>query len=136
MNKELAKTLTTALVQFIDNERPKGTMCCSNIECAYLESAFLAENFIYIEDFIQKKLLRLTEFEQEMSDIVEYCKEHGEHVAFDYAKRHAKTLLALAKKELLKDGWHKVFSEEVKTACTNKCTSSSDFEKFLDSSNN
>ena len=42
----------------------------------------------------------LTEFEQEISDIVEYCKEHGEHVAFDYAKRHAKTLLALAKKEL------------------------------------
>ena len=45
----------------------------------------------------------LTEFEQEVSDIVEYCKEHGEHVAFDYAKRHAKTLLALAKKELLSE---------------------------------
>lgn len=42
----------------------------------------------------------LTEFEKEVSDMVEYCKEHGEYVAFDYAKRHAKTLLALAKKQL------------------------------------
>lgn len=41
----------------------------------------------------------LTEFEQEVSDIVEYCKEHGENVAFDYAKRHAKTLLTLAREQ-------------------------------------
>jgi predicted transcriptional regulator len=103
MNHELAKTLTTAIVQFIDRERPEGTMCCSNTECDALERAFIADNFISVESFIQKKLSRLTEFEQEVSDIVEYCKEHGENVAFDYAKRHAKTLLSLAKKELLKD---------------------------------
>lgn len=103
MNYELAKTLTTALVQFIDRDIPEGTMCCSNTECETLEKAFKADLFFYVEAFIQKKLLRLTEFEQEVSDIVEYCKEHGENVAFDYAKRHAKTLLALAKKELLKD---------------------------------
>lgn len=42
----------------------------------------------------------LTEFEQEVSDIVEYCKENGEHVAKGYAKRHAKTLLSFAEKEL------------------------------------
>lgn len=101
MNKELAKTLTTALVQFIDRERPEGTMCCSNIECESIEQMLEGEHFDIVEAFIQKKLLRLTEFEQEVSDVVEYCKEHGENVAFDYAKRHAKTLLALAKKELL-----------------------------------
>ena len=100
MNHELAKTLTTGLVQFIDKERPEGTMCCSNTECDALERAFMAEDFSYVEALVQKKLSRLTEFEQEVSDIVEYCKEHGESVAFDYAKRHAKTLLALAKKEL------------------------------------
>lgn len=100
MNKELAKTLTTALVRFIDKQRPEGSMCCSNAECEAIEQAFIADNFFYVETLIKKKLSRLTEFEQEVSDIVEYCKEHGEHVAFDYAKRHAKTLLALAKKEL------------------------------------
>ena len=101
MNKELAKTLTTSLVQFIDKERPEGTMCCSNAECESIEKMFEGDKFDIIEAFIQKKLSRLTEFEQEVSDIVEYCKEHGEHVALDYAKRHARTLLALAKKELL-----------------------------------
>lgn len=103
MNKELAKTLTTALVQFIDRDIPEGTMCCSDTECDALEHAFMAEDFFYVESLVQKKLSRLTEFEQEVSDIVEYCKEHGENVAFDYAKRHAKTLIAIAKKELLKD---------------------------------
>ena len=101
MNHELAKTLTTALVQFIDRERPEGTMCCSNIECESIEQMLEGEHFDIVEAFIQKKLSRLTEFEEEVSDIVEYCKEHGENVAFDYAKRHAKTLLALAKKQLL-----------------------------------
>lgn len=101
MDKELAKKLTAALAQFIDRESPEGTMCCSNTDCVKLEHAFIADNFIFVESFIQKKLSRLTEFEQEVSDIVEYCKEHGENVAFDYAKRHAKTLLAIAKKELL-----------------------------------
>lgn len=101
MNHELAKTLTTALVQFIDRERPEGTMCCSNTECKSIESSFKLGDFPSIEQFVQKKLLRLTEFEQEVSDIVEYCKEHGKNVAFDYAKRHANTLLSLARRELL-----------------------------------
>ena len=105
MNKSLAKTLTTALVQFIDRERPVGSMCCSNAECESIEEMFEGECFDIIEAFIQKKLSRLTDFEQEVSDIVEYCKEHGEHVAFDYAKRHTKTLLALAREQLIKDGY-------------------------------
>lgn len=103
MNHELAKTLATALVQFIDQQRPEGTMCCSSAECERIESSFKLGDFPSIEQFVQKKLSRLTEFEQEVSDIVEYCKEHGKNVAFDYAKRHAKTLLDFAKKELLKD---------------------------------
>ena len=99
MNKELAKTLTTALVQFIDKERPEGTMCCSNAECERLEKAFEANNLDFVEGFMEKKLSRLTEFEQEVSDMVEYCKENGEHVALDYAKRRAKTLLAIAREQ-------------------------------------
>ena len=101
MDKELAKTLTTALVQFIDRERPEGTMCCSNTDCENIRGAFEEGEYEVVESFIQHKLSRLTEFEQEVSDIVEYCKEHGDAVAFDYAKRHSKSLLALAKKELL-----------------------------------
>ena len=100
MNHELAKTLTTALVQFIDRERPEGTMDCSSAECEKIEKAFEGGTYDVVEKLIKKKLLDMTEFELEVSDIVEYCKEHGENVAFDYAKRHAKTLLALAKKEL------------------------------------
>ena len=42
----------------------------------------------------------LTDFEQEVSDIVEYCKKNGENVVKGYAKRHAKTLLYFAEKEL------------------------------------
>lgn len=101
MTKELAKTLTTALVQFIDRERPEGTMDCSSAECEKIEKAFEGGTYDVVEKLIQRKLTGLTEFELEVSDIVEYCKEHGENVAFDYAKRHAKTLLALAKKQLL-----------------------------------
>lgn len=100
MDHELAKTLTTALVQFIDRERPEGTMCCSNTDCENIRGAFEEGEYEVVESFIQHKLSRLTEFEQEVSDIVDYCKEHGDAVAFDYAKRHAKTLLELAKKEL------------------------------------
>ena len=63
MNKELAKVLTTALVQFIDRERPEGTMDCSNGECVSLEKAFTEENFDSVETLIKKKLSRLTEFQ-------------------------------------------------------------------------
>lgn len=101
MNHELAKVLTTALVQFIDSKRPEGTICCSSYECEKIEKAFEEDTYDVVENLIKRKISGLTEFEQEVSDIVEYCKEHGENVAFDYAKRHAKSLLALAKKELL-----------------------------------
>lgn len=111
MTKELAKTLTTALVQWIDRERPEGTVCCSSYECEKLEKAFEGGCYDVVEKLIKRKLLDMTEFEQEVSDIVEYCKEHGENVAFDYAKRHAKTLLALAKKELLKE-WNENMKDE------------------------
>lgn len=63
MNHELAKTLTTALVQFIDRERPEGTMDCSNGECVSLEKAFTEENFDSVKTLIKKKLSRLTEFQ-------------------------------------------------------------------------
>lgn len=75
-------------------------MCCSSYECEKIEKAFEGGTYDVVENLIKRKLLDMTEFELEVSDIVEYCKEHGENVAFDYAKRHAKTLLALAKKEL------------------------------------
>ena len=63
MTKELAKTLTTALVQFIDRERPEGTMDCSNGECVSLEKAFTEENFDRVETLIKKKLSSLTEIQ-------------------------------------------------------------------------
>ncbi len=66
MNKELAKTLTTALVQFIDRERPEGTMCCSNTDCENIEGAFEEGEYDCIEAFIQKKLSKLTEFEDKL----------------------------------------------------------------------
>lgn len=101
MDKDLAKTLTTALVQFIDRERPEDTMCCSNGICVALEKAFTNDDFDRVEELVKYKLSGLTEFEEEVADIVEYCKEHGDAVAFDYAQRHSKSLLALAKKQLL-----------------------------------
>jgi hypothetical protein len=98
MNHELAKTLTTALVQFIDRERPEGTMCCSNIECGALEEAFKSDNLDDVEAFIQKKLSRLTEFEQFMDGVVDDTIR--ETYSEDGFKDICKDALALAKKEL------------------------------------
>ena len=59
----------------------------------------------------------LTEFEQEVSDIVEYCKKNGKIVAKGYAKRHAKSLLILAREQFIKDGYvieKKAFHDAVK----------------------
>lgn len=103
MNKELAKTLTTALVQFIDRERPEGTMCCSNTDCANLENAFNGENFNYIEAYIKWKLLRLTEFESAFVRFLSMSQGEPPKGIEDFAKEHSKELLDLAKKELLKD---------------------------------
>ena len=110
MNHELAKTLTTALVQFIDRERPGGTMCCSNIECGALEEAFKSDNLDDVEAFIQKKLSRLTEFEQSVKDIIQDILTHtasdgsmtfAVSVSNEEARKLAKSLLIVAKKELL-----------------------------------
>ena len=98
MNHELAKTLTTALVQFIDTERPEGTMCCSNGECVSLEKAFTEENFDSVETLIKKKLLDMTEFEYQ----VKLCMLAGDApITNELVKEWAKKLLNLAKKELL-----------------------------------
>ena len=95
MNHELAKTLTTALVQFIDRESSEGTMCCSNIECGALEEAFKSDNLDDVETFIEVKLSRLTEFETHLKWLIENGGSGIEHV-----KVGANELLALAKKEL------------------------------------
>lgn len=99
MNHELAKTLTTALVQWIDRERSEGTMCCSNIECGALEEAFKSDNLDDVEAFIQKKLSRLTEFEQFMDGVVDDTIR--ETYSEDGFKDICKDALALAKKQLL-----------------------------------
>ena len=95
MTKELAKTLTTALVQFIDREIPEETMCCSNAECESIEEMFGGDKFDIIEAFIQKKLSRLTEFETHLKWLIENGGSGIEHV-----KVGANELLAIAKKEL------------------------------------
>ena len=106
MDKELAKTLTTALVQFIDGERPEGSMCCSNGECVSLEKAFTEENFDSVETLINKKLSRLTEFELRLLDwlstdtSVEVPMEKMTKVV----KNRAAILLDIAKKELARQG--------------------------------
>lgn len=100
MNHELAKTLTTALVQFIDKERPEGTVCCSSYECERLEKAFEVNNLDFVEEFTRQKLSGLTEFEDRLVAFALQC--NGE---FDVARKEAakwsKELLALAKKQLL-----------------------------------
>jgi len=113
MNHELAKTLTTALVQWIDRERSEGTMCCSNIECGALEEAFKSDNLDDVEAFIQKKLSRLTEFQNAVRVmIIEALTTHikdgnGREMSCtvsindDTAILLSAGLLELAKKELL-----------------------------------
>lgn len=99
MNHELAKTLTTALVQFIDSERPEGTMDCSSGECVSLEKAFTDENFDSVEALINKKLSRLTEFEKGVEKAL-LCVGL-KNVPYGTVKRIASELLYIAKKQLL-----------------------------------
>lgn len=109
MTQELAKTLTTALVQFIDRERPGGTMCCSNSECEKIEKAFVDDRLDIVDGFIQKKLSRLTEFENCFSDYLKNdfdffaTRKWDEQKWNEVIRKQSKELLALAKKELLKD---------------------------------
>ena len=122
MNKELAKTLTTALVQFIDSERPEGTMCCSNVECESIEQMLEGEHFDIVETFIQKKLTEMTEFEQGVRDMIintlttVHTSSNGQitsTVTMDKNTTHllAAGLLKLAKKELLKE-WNENMKDE------------------------
>lgn len=112
MTKELAKTLTTALVQFIDRERPEGTMCCSNAECESIEQMLEGEHFDIVETFIQKKLTVLTKFELAIYNILAFDVEAvDDSVRKEYTKSAAKELLALAKKELLKE-WNENMKDE------------------------
>lgn len=110
MNKELAKTLTTTLVQFIDSERAEGTMDCSSAECKSIEEMFEGDQFDIIEAFIQKKLSRLTEFEKCMLDFAKARDEYEfdstkvvelNNKVIELTKSYSKKLLALAKKQLL-----------------------------------
>ena len=103
MNHELAKTLTTALVQFIDEQRPEGTMCCSSAECERIESSFKLGDFPSIEQFIKKKLSRLTEFEKRVRFIIDEVSA-GRYSAdnIDDVRGISEGLLELAKNELAK----------------------------------
>ena len=110
MNHELAKTLTTALVQFIDRERPEDTMCCSNGICVALEKAFVNDDFDRVEELVKYKLSGLTEFEEELINF--YNKRsmlpqdkdgvYNRHDCEELLHESAKKLLAIAKKELCK----------------------------------
>lgn len=112
MNKELARTLTLALVNYIDENRPEGTMDCSTGECVSLEKAFTDENFDSVETLIKKKLSRLTEFELSLRQIIEVTLSdevpNGSGGTMSWAvalsdddiKKLAPKVLALAKKEL------------------------------------
>lgn len=99
MNHELAKTLTLALVNYIDENRPEGTMDCSSGECVSLEKAFTEDSFDSVETLINKKLTQLTEFEEKLVSFALQC--NGEfNVARDEAAKWSKELLSLAKNEL------------------------------------
>lgn len=112
MTKELAKTLTTALVQFIDRERPEGTMDCSSYECEKIEKAFEGGTYDVVEKLIQRKLTGLTEFESSLRQIIEETLSdevpNGSGGTMSWAvalsdddiKKLAPKVLALAKKEL------------------------------------
>jgi len=103
MNKELAKTLTTALVQWIDKERPEGTMCCSNTDCENIRAAFEEGEYDVVETFIQNKLSRLTEFEKTLAAFVNtvLAKEPHNPSIWIIGSGWADKLLALAKEQLL-----------------------------------
>lgn len=107
MNHELAKILTTAIVQFIDSKRPEGTICCSSYECEKIEKAFEEGTYDVVENLINRKISGLTEFEQAFSNYLKndfeyfHTKKWDEQKWNDVIRTQSKELLALAKKELL-----------------------------------
>ena len=101
MNKNLARTLTTAIVKYIDSERPGGTMCCSNVECERLEKALEEDEYKYVEAFIQKKLSRLTEFEKRLFEIRHIAKrDMYSDQEWQTLRNESAELLSLAREEL------------------------------------
>ena len=114
MTKELAKTLTTALVQFIDEQRPEGTIRCSNTDCENIRVAFEEGEYDCVEAFIQKKLSRLMEFEHSLRQVLvevlsgEMPTNFGDSMSWavsindEEIKKLALKILALVKKELAK----------------------------------
>lgn len=112
MNKELAKTLTTALVQWIERKRPEGTVCCSSYECEQIEKAFEGGCYDIVESLIKRKLSGLTEYEQGVRDMIVnalttvHTSSNGKitsTVTMDANTTHllAAGLLELARRELL-----------------------------------
>ena len=111
MEKALAQLLTTALVQFVDREQPKDKMCVSSIEAEELERCFTEEKFNRVEDWYAYRMKpELTEFEKCMLDFAKARDEYEfdstkvvelNDKVIELTKSYAKTLLALAKKELL-----------------------------------
>lgn len=103
MNHELAKTLTTALVQFIDREQPKDEMSVSSFEAEELERCFIEEKFHLVKDWYASRMKpKLTEFEQFMDGVVDDTIR--ETYSEDGFRDICKDALNLAKKELFKQG--------------------------------
>lgn len=112
MNIRLARIFTIALVNYLDENRPEGTMDCSSGECLSLEKAFAEENFDSVETLIKKKLSSLTEFELSLRQIIEVALSdevpNGSGGTMSWAvalsdddiKKLAPKVLAIAKKEL------------------------------------
>lgn len=105
MKQELARTLTVALSNFIDENR-KGRMCMSSLECEDLEKAFKADNYQFVEKFLERKLLPdMTEFEE---GLVKFYNERTSLITDPLDKndleeilhRNAANLLAIARKDL------------------------------------
>ena len=106
MNHELAKTLTIALVNYIDKNRPEGTMDCSSAECKSIEEMFEGDQFDIIEAFIQKKLSSLTEFEKTFIERVFHKKiEDLDEENKEMLREGAHHVLAFAREQLIKDGY-------------------------------
>jgi hypothetical protein len=109
MNHELAKTLTTALVQFIDREQPKDKMGVSSIEAEEIERCFTEEKFERVEDWCAYRMLpELTEFEKCMLDFAKARDEYEfdstkvvelNDKVIELTKSYAKKLLKIAGKE-------------------------------------
>ena len=102
MTQELAKTLTTALVQFIDREQPKDKMGVNEAE--ELERCFTEEKFNMVEDWYANRMKpKLTKFEKCMLDFAKARDEYefDSTKVVELTKSYSKKLLALAKKQLL-----------------------------------